>query len=60
MLVRLEALGAVVVVNVEGVAYSGEVLRDMVTRACDGLRLSLVILGEYADEDEEEPADGDD
>jgi hypothetical protein len=32
----------------------------MVTRGVDGLRHTLVVMGEYADEDEEEPADGDD
>lgn len=58
MLVRLEAYGVTVVCNVENVAYSGEVLRDMLTRACDGLQRGLAIVAEYEDADDEADADG--
>lgn len=47
MLVRIEGFDCAVVVNVENVAYSGEVLRDMVNRALDGWQRAVAIAAEY-------------
>lgn len=47
MLVRVEYGDLCLVVNVENVAWSGEVMRDMIARALDGLERGLAITSAY-------------
>lgn len=59
MLVRVEYGDLVVIVNAENTSWSGEVMRDLVNRALDGLERGLAITAAYdvidADDDDGEP-----
>jgi hypothetical protein len=56
MMVRVSYAGVDVIINVEAVAYSGDVLTDMVARAVAGLRESMEVaaLFDVTDTDAEE------
>ena len=56
MLVRVEYGDLSIVVNAEDVSWSGEVMRDLMTRALDGLARGLEITSAYTISEE---SDGD-
>lgn len=52
MEVTVKAFGVTARCRFDAGAYSGEVMRDMFARACDGLQRGLAITADYVDDDQ--------